>query len=67
MEVLLAILLGLALLFTIFLVRVWRFLARHPLVQLLDDVSFKVDVIEEDEAGNPTEPRTVHIRLTRTR
>jgi hypothetical protein len=66
MEGLFFFLLLLTVLFVIFLVRVWRFMARHPLVKLLDDVAFKIDVIEENELGEPSEARTVHIRLTRT-
>jgi hypothetical protein len=50
----------------VFVARVWSFMARHPLIRLLHDVSFQVDLFTEDEAGNPTDPRTVHVRIRRT-
>jgi hypothetical protein len=60
----LLLLLGLC---ALFLIRLWRFMARHPLIKLLDDAAWRVDVITENEQGEPAHLQTIHLRLTRTR
>jgi hypothetical protein len=66
MEGLVLLFLALNILFIIFVVRVWQFMARHPIIRMLHDVAFKVDIIEENERGEPSEARTLHVRIRRT-
>ncbi len=64
MEGIVIILLFVSAMFLLFLWRLWTFLARHPLIRLLDGTSLIVYVQDADAHGQPaSDPRAIRIYL----
>ena len=64
MEGLIVIALFITGLFLLFLYRLWNFLARHPLIRLLEGTSLTIYVQDADEHGQPTsDTRSVRVYL----